>query len=153
MNGRAKLGFVIIAVALSACNKPLWITHSPETKVYTMRDVPIVELRRESEKYIGAAFQGRFKFYRIYQGIESVAEVKDRSQIVLGKTHFTARPIDQYGHVIRIRITPQQHEWFKSNGIERQDIINAKVRFAGVSVKQTIAFELLEVLAPMVNEQ
>ena len=69
-----------------------------------------------------------------------------RGQVILGETHFTARPVQQYLHAIQIQITPRQEAWIRAQGIERQDAIRARVRFKGIAPGAALAFELLEIL-------
>jgi len=66
-------------------------------------------------------------------------------QTIIGETHFTARPVQQSVHVIRIRITPEQDAWILDKGIRRQDVVKARVRFAGLAPSRALAFDLLEI--------
>lgn len=124
---------------------PPWKQVRPGEKVYTMLDIPLRQLHRHPEAYIGTVFEDRFKFYRIYHNSED-ADPQMRGQVILGKTHFTARPIQQYLQAIQIQITPAQEAWIREQGIERQDAIRARVRFVGMAPGEALAFDLLEIL-------
>ena len=124
-------------------NSP-WIQAAADKQVLTMRDVPLDFMRRDPAKYQGMVFEDRFKFYHVYRDVED-ADPARREQTILGETHFTARPIQQYFNVVRIRITPEQQRWIENKGIRRQDVLDAKVRFAGIAPRGALAFELLEI--------
>ncbi len=96
-------------------NTSPWIPVAADEQVLTMRDVPLDLMHREPEKYLGTVFEDRFKFYHIYRDKEDVDPAKSR-QTIIGETHFTARPVQQSVHVIRIRITPAQDEWMLEQG-------------------------------------
>ena len=121
-----------------------WIQAAADKQVLTMRDVPLDFMRRDPAKYQGMVFDDRFKFYHIYRDVED-ADPARREQTILGETHFTARPIQQYFNVVRIRITPEQQQWIEDKGIRRQDVLDARVRFAGIAPRGALAFELLEI--------
>jgi hypothetical protein len=121
-----------------------WIPVAADEQVLTMRDVPLDLMRRDPGKYQGMVFEDRFKFYHIYRDVED-ADPARREQTILGETHFTARPIQQYFNVVRIRITPEQQQWIENKGIRRQDVVDARVRFAGIAPRGALAFELLEI--------
>jgi hypothetical protein len=53
--------------------------------------------------------------------------------------------VQQSVHVIRIRITPEQDAWILDQGIRRQDVVKARVRFAGLAPSGTLAFDLMEI--------
>jgi hypothetical protein len=127
-------------------NTSPWIPVAADEQVLTMRDVPLDLMHREPEKYLGTVFEDRFKFYHIYRDKEDVDPAKSR-QTIIGETHFTARPVQQSVHVIRIRITPAQDEWMLNKGIRRQDVVKARVRFAGIAPGGALAFDLLEIEA------
>jgi hypothetical protein len=124
-------------------NSP-WIPVAADEQILTMRDVPLELMYREPEKYQGIVFEDRFKFYHIYRDKEDMDPAKSR-QTIIGETHFTARPVQQSVHVIRIRITPEQDEWIQNKGTRRQDVIKARVRFAGIAPGGALAFDLLEI--------
>jgi len=155
-----KLGFALLVMSLSmaagaadksaaeqqdqnANNSP-WIPVAEGERILTMRDVPLDLMHREPEKYLGVVFEDRFKFYHIYRDSEDVDPAKSR-QTIVGETHFTARPVQQSVHVIRIRITPEQDEWIQNKGTRRQDVVKARVRFAGIAPGGALAFDLLEI--------
>jgi len=125
-------------------NNSPWITVAADERILTMRDVPLDFMRRDPAKYQGTVYEDRFKFYHIYHDVET-ADPARREQTILGKTHFTARPIQQYFNVVRIRITPEQEQWIKNKGIRRQDVVKARVRFAGIAPRGALAFDLLEI--------
>jgi len=137
--------FIMIGFTLAATPGCSPIKEKPDTVSYSFKDIPISRLRKNAADYVGKVFSGRLKFYRIYQGVASGKKVKRGTQITLGMTHFTARLMDQYAHVIRIRISPEQKSWLQQQGIARQDIIDAKVRFAEISVGNTLAFDLVAI--------
>lgn len=122
-----------------------WIKTDPGAKIYTLLDIPLSELQQSPSRHIGEVFVDRFKFYRIYRNKQDRIPSLSK-QTVLGKTHFTARPLRQYIHVVQIRITPEQDAWIRAKGIHRQDVIKAKVRFAGLGEGDVMAFELMEIL-------
>jgi hypothetical protein len=121
-----------------------WIPIAPDVQILTMRDVPLDLIYKEPEKYQGMVFEDRFKFFHIYRDKEDMDPAKSR-QTIIGETHFTARPVQQSVHVIRIRITPEQDAWILDQGIRRQDVVKARVRFAGLAPSGTLAFDLLEI--------
>ena len=127
-------------------NNSPWIPIAPDTQILTMRDVPLDLMHREPEKYQGMVFEDRFKFFHIYRNEEDKDPAKS-PQTIIGETHFTARPVQQSVHVIRIRITPAQDEWILNKGTRRQDVLKARVRFAGIAPSGTLAFDLLEIEA------
>lgn len=121
-----------------------WIPVAADESILTMRDVPLDLMHREPEKYLGTVFEDRFKFYHIYRDKEEMDPARSR-QTIIGETHFTARPVQQSVHVIRIRITPEQDEWIQNKGTRRQDVVKARVRFAGIAPGGALAFDLLEI--------
>jgi len=121
-----------------------WIPLAEGERILTMQDVPLGLMQREPEKYLGTVFEDRFKFYHIYRNREDAIPVLSK-QTIVGKTYFTARPIMQATHVIKIQITPAQDEWIRRNNVRRQDILKARVRFAGFAPGNTLAFDLLEI--------
>lgn len=125
-------------------NNSPWVQAAAGEQVLTMRDVPLDFLRSDPAKYQGMVFEDRFKFYHIYRDVED-ADPTRREQTILGETHFTARPIQQYFNVVRIRITPEQQQWIEDKGIRRQDVVDARVSFAGIAPRGALAFELLEI--------
>ena len=147
---RIQCGMVIPVIlaallALTGCaQQSPWIQISSDKKVYGMLDIPLRKLHEEPENYIGTVFEDRFKFYHIYHDKED-ADPALRGQVILGETHFTARPIHQYLHAIQILITPRQEAWIRAAGIERQDAIKARIRFKGIAPGAALAFELLEI--------
>jgi len=155
-----KLGLALLVMSLSmaagaaderaaeqqdqnANNSP-WIPVAEDERILTMRDVPLDLMHREPEKYLGTVFEDRFKFFHIYRDAEDMDPAKSR-QTIIGETHFTARPVQQSVHVIRIRITPEQDAWILDQGIRRQDVVKARVRFAGLAPSGTLAFDLMEI--------
>lgn len=123
-----------------------WVTIPADAKVYvhTMLDIPLRNLIENPEGYIGTVFEDQFKFYHIYHGKDD-ADPASRQQVILGKTHFTARPVQQDTMMIQIQITPQQESWMHEQHIERQDVVRARVRFVGIAPGDALAFELLEI--------
>jgi len=124
-------------------NSP-WIPVPEGEPILTMQDVPLDLMYRDPEKYLGTVFEDRFKFFHIYRNKEDMDPAKSR-QTIIGETHFTARPVQQSVYVIRIRITPEQDAWILDKGIRRQDVVKAKVRFAGLAPSGALAFDLLEI--------
>jgi|GEM_PF-2015987 len=124
-------------------NSP-WIPIAEGEPVLNMQDVPLDLMYRDPEKYLGAVFEDRFKFFHIYRDKEDVDPALSK-QTIVGETHFTARPVQQSVYVIRIRITPEQDAWILDKGIRRQDVVKARVRFAGLAPSGTLAFDLLEI--------
>ncbi|MEK6776055.1 MAG: hypothetical protein AABY87_04110 [bacterium] len=142
---RHGLGILLVFwIAVSACAGTQGGLR-PDEPVYTFLELPMKRLYSETDSHIGKVFDERFKFYRIYHDKET-ADPSKREQTIQGKTHFTARPITQYMQVVRIQITPRQEKLLLTMGIERQDVIRAKVRFAGLAPGGSLAFDLLEVL-------
>lgn len=144
---RTVIAVILVALLVMAgCEEPSpWIQVTPDEKVYDMLDIPLLKLHEETEDYIGTVFEDQFKFYRIYHDKED-ADPAVRGQVILGETHFTARPVQQYLHAIQIQITPRQEAWIREHGIQRQDAIRLRVRFKGIAPGAALAFELLEVL-------
>jgi hypothetical protein len=141
---RFVLTVVLAAMFLTMACSP-WIKAKQGEPIHTFLDIPMDEIHAYPEKHIGMVFEDRFKFYRIYHDKET-ADPSKREQTIRGETHFTARPIQQYLYVIRIRITPHQEKWINKKGIRRQDAIKARVRFAGIAPNGNAAFDLLEIL-------
>ena len=125
-------------------NASPWIPVAADERILTMQDVPLDLMRSDPAKYHGTVYEDRFKFYHIYHDKDD-ADPALREQTILGETHFTARPIQQYFNVVRIRITPEQEQWIEDQGIRRQDGVTATVRFAGIDPRGALAFELLEI--------
>ena len=127
----------------------------PEGPVYTFLDVPLSEVRGHIDEYRGALFEGRVKYYHTYHSREDVdlslntrpeVSPNDRVQVILGKTHFTARPIQQYGHMVQIQITPEQDRDLQKRGVERQDVLKCRLRVDGIAPGGGLAFDLVEIL-------
>ncbi|MGD2138277.1 MAG: hypothetical protein PVF08_08475 [Gammaproteobacteria bacterium] len=121
-----------------------WLPLPEGEPVLTMRDVPLDLMYGNPEKYLGTVFEDRFKFFHIYRDKEDMDPARSR-QTIVGETHFTARPVQQSVHVVRIRITPEQDAWILDQGIRRQDVVKARVRFAGLAPSGALAFDLLEI--------
>jgi hypothetical protein len=154
-----KLGFALLMMSLSLTalaageiitkkqenldNSP-WIPVPEDEPILTMQDVSLDLMYRDPEKYLGTVFEDRFKFFHIYRDTEDMDPAKSR-QTIIGETHFTARPVQQSVYVVRIRITPEQDEWIQNKGIRRQDVVKARVRFAGLAPSSALAFDLLEI--------
>lgn len=141
-------------IALSSLLLPLLVAvacagpqraKEPEGPVYTLSEIPLSELRADVEKYRGALFEDRFKYYWTYRSKEDV-DFSRSKQTILGKTHFTARPIDQYTHAVQIQITPDQDRKLVEMGVRRQDVLKCRVRFAGIAPGGATAFDLVEIL-------
>lgn len=147
VHGRAVMViFLVLLLGIAGCEEPSpWIQIAPDEKVYDMLDIPLRRLQEETDDYLGTVFEDQFKFYRIYHDKED-ADPAMRGQVILGETHFTARPVHQYLYAIQIQITPRQEAWIRAQGIKRQDAIRLRVRFNGVAPGAALAFELLEIL-------
>lgn len=150
----ALLGLAAL-LAMAGCAAPPaasspWVKAGPGVEIHGSLDVPFAELQHEPEKYVGAVFEDRFKFYRIYHDKQD-ADPAQRGQVILGETHFTARPVAQPLNLIQVVITPAQEAWIREHGIERQDAIRLRVRFKGLAPGSALAFELLEVVEPAAN--
>ena len=140
------MAFLAALLAMAGCaQQSPWIPIAPDEKVYRILDIPLRKLQEEPEKYIGTVFEDQFKFYRIYHDRED-ADPALRGQVILGETHFTARPIHQYLYAIQIQITPRQEASIRATGLERQDVIRARIRFKGIAPGAALAFDLLEIL-------
>jgi len=122
-----------------------WVPLEPDEKVYSISDVPLRALQQETDNYVGTVFEGQFKFYRIYHDTED-ADPAQRGQVILGETHFTARPVNQPLDIIQVVITPEQEAWIRERRIARQDAIRLRVRFKGIAPGSALAFQLLEVI-------
>jgi hypothetical protein len=145
---RFTAGLLLLVAGLTGAGcttAPPWKQISPDEKVYTMLDIPLRRIHQHPEEYLGTVFEDQFKFYRIYHSKED-ADPDIRGQVILGKTHFTARPVKQYLQAVQIQITPAQEAWIRKQGIVRQDAIRARVRFVGIAPGEALAFELLEIL-------
>lgn len=121
-----------------------WIPAPADARIETMEDIPLSLMHKEPEKYVGTIIEDRFKYYHTYHSKED-AKPGAREQVIVGKTHFTARPVMQPTQMIMIQITPAQDAWISEKGIQRQDVVKAKVRFAGVAPGGALAFDLLEI--------
>jgi len=121
-----------------------WIPVAEGERIMTMHDVPLRLLRRDPDKYLGMVFEDRFKFYHIYRSREDV-DPAVRQQVIIGKTYFTARPVLQSTEMFKIQITPAQDAWMTKQDIRRQDVVKARVRFAGIAPGEALAFDLLEI--------
>jgi hypothetical protein len=154
-----KLGFALLMMSLSLTalaageiitkkqenlDDSPWIPVPEDEPILTMQDVSLDLMYRDPEKYLGTVFEDRFKFFHIYRDTEDMDPAKSR-QTIIGETHFTARPVQQSVYVVRIRITPEQDEWIQNKGIRRQDVVKARVRFAGLAPSSALAFDLLEI--------
>lgn len=134
-----------VVLVMAGCGKSdPWVELEPDEPVHSFTEIPFNSLLEETDKYTGAVFEDRFKFYRIYHDKETSDPTK-MEQVIEGETHFTARPIQNYVNVVRIRITPEQEAWIRKEGIRRQDAIQARVRLAGFAPSGVLAFELLEI--------
>jgi len=145
-------GWMAILLAVGAllvvtgCAAPSpWVPVGPGVEVHDSLDVPLRKLHEDTENYVGTVFEDQFKFYRIYHDKQD-ADPALRGQVILGETHFTARPVSQPLNVIQVEITPSQEAWIRDRGIERQDAIRLRVRFKGIAPGSALAFELLEVI-------
>jgi hypothetical protein len=150
----ALLGLAAL-LAMAGCSAPPqasspWVKVDPGVEIHDSLDVPFAEFQEDPEKYVGAVFEDRFKFYRIYHDKQD-ADPALRGQVILGETHFTARPVAQPLNMIQVVITPSQEAWLREHGIERQDAIGLRVRFMGLAPGSALAFELLEVVGPDAN--
>jgi len=144
-----RTGILIVIIALlgtAGCQSSSpWIPISPQEKVYGMLDIPLRNLHAQPQDYVGTVFEDQFKFYRVYHDKED-ADPALRGQVIVGETHFTARPVKQYLQVVQIQITPAQEVWIVEHGIQRQDAIRLRVRFNGIAPGGALAFQLLEIL-------
>jgi hypothetical protein len=124
-------------------NNP-WIPVAEDERILTMQDIPLDLMRRDPEKYQDMVFEDRFKYYHIYRSKEDVDPALSQ-QVIVGKTHFTARPVLQSTQMIMIQITPEQDAWMTKQDVRRQDVLKARVRFAGIAPGGALAFDLLEI--------
>jgi len=144
-SGTATRWVFLLLLGITSCRATSpWVPVAPDEKVYGPLDIPLQKLHEETEDYIGAVFEDQFKFYRIYHDIED-ADPAVRGQVIAGETHFTARPVNQYLQFVQIQITPAQEAWIHKRGIQRQDVIRARIRFRGIAPGGALAFELLEI--------
>lgn len=139
----AWLATVIMITGLAGCSGP-WIQAEGERATHSSLDIPLARLRAHPDEYIGMVFEDHFKFYHIYHDRQT-ADLENREQVIAGRTHFTARPVTQYMYVVQIQITPRQEAWLRKQGIRRQDVVKAKVRYAGLAPGEALAFELLNI--------
>ncbi len=142
---------LLLITACAAPHHPL----KPEGPVYSFLDIPLSEVRNHIDRYRGALFEGRVKYYHTYHNEEDVkryypnnatAGPNERMQVILGKTHFTARPIQQYVHMVQIQITHEQEEELQRRDIERQDTLKCRLRVDGIAPGGALAFDLVEIL-------
>jgi len=122
-----------------------WVSVEPGEKIYGMSDVPLQALQQDTDSYVGTVFEGQFKFYRIYHDKQD-ADPARRGQVIVGETHFTARPVNQPLDMIQVELTPPQEAWIRERGIARPDAIRLRLRFKGIAPGSALAFELLEVI-------
>ena len=154
MQCRAAILLLVGALlAMTGCATPSpWVPVGPKEKVHDSLDIPLRKLHEETENYVGTIFEDQFKFYRIYHDKQD-ADPALRGQVILGETHFTARPVNQPLDVIQVEITPGQEAWIRERGIARQDAIRLRVRFKGIAPGSALAFELLEVIEAPAHER
>lgn len=155
MQCRTAILFVVASLlAMTGCATPSptpapapspWVAVSPGENVHGTLDIPLRKLQEEPENYIGMVFEDLFKFYQIYHNKQD-ANPALRGQVILGETHFSARPVNQPLNMIQVEITPDQEAWIRERGIERQDAIRLRVRFKGIAPGSALAFELLELI-------
>jgi hypothetical protein len=144
--GKMVVSFFLVVLVIGGCaNQSPWVRPGAEEKIYSMLDIPLRKLQEETDDYIGFIFEDQFKFYRIYHDRED-ADPALRRQVILGETHFTARPVKQYLHAIQILITSEQERWIREQGIARQDAIRVRIRFRGIAPGSALAFDLLEII-------
>jgi hypothetical protein len=147
----AVLLVVTTLLTMTGCAAPSpWVAVGAGVKVHGSLDVPLRKLQEEPENYAGTVFEDQFKFYRIYHDRQD-ADPALRGQVILGETHFSARPVNQPLDMIQVVITPAQEAWIRERGIERQDAIRLRVRFKGIAPGSALAFELLEVIETPAN--
>lgn len=150
-----------LAILCMLCLPPAWGEEQPPSPwvtlpsdagitVHSMLDIPLRNLIEHPEGYTGTVFEDQFKYYHIYHSKDD-ADPDSRQQVILGKTHFTARPVKQDTMIIQIQITPQQETWVHEHHIERQDVVRARVRFAGLAPGNALAFQLLEITQPPIH--
>ena len=125
---RTLLLSLLVTVACAGPQK----TKEAEGPVYTFLDIPMAELRTHVDQYRGTIFEDRVKYYQTYHSRED-ADPTRRMQVIEGKTHFTARPVNQYTNIIKVQITPEQDKEIVAHGIYRQDVLRVRLRFAGRS--------------------
>ncbi|RMG28457.1 MAG: hypothetical protein D6721_08290 [Gammaproteobacteria bacterium] len=134
----------LLCLAAAGC------VHAPGTPpgisapVHRFSEVPLRDLRADPRRWIGTRFEGRLKYYRLYHGPER-ARPGSREQVVRGKTHFTARPLEQMNYVIQVLVTPAQEAWLRAHHVQRQDTLWARLEFTGLAPGEALAFRLLEV--------
>jgi hypothetical protein len=136
---------LILVVSVSCASQRLWVQPGPNEKINSFLDIPLLSLQREPEKYTGKIFEGQVKFYRIYRNKKDAIPSLS-TQVIAGKTHFTARPISQYTNVVQIQITPRQDKKMREMKVHRQDVLHVRVRFVGLSEGGALAFKLMEIL-------
>jgi len=141
---------------VAACALPHHAAKST-APVHSFLDVPLSEVRSHIDQYHGALFEGRVKYYHTYHSRADVeryypnnsrpdTDPAKRMQVVLGKTHFTARPIQQYANVIQIQITHAQDQDLIRRHVERQDVLNCRLRVDRIAPGGALAFDLVEIL-------
>ncbi len=113
--------------------------------VYTFLDVPIAFLHEQTEKYMGVVFEDRFTFEGLYNA-DTPGGSADSKKATQGKPFIEARPIAQTSTVIQIQITPGQEERIKKMGVVKQDLVKAKIRFAGIGPGGNLVFDLIEIM-------
>lgn len=145
----------VALLLVAACAAPHQEVKPEAGPVYTFLDLPLSVVRSHIDQYRGALFEGRVKYYHTYHNDEDVkryypdnptAGPNERMQVILGKTHFTARPIQQYGHMVQIQITRAQEEDLQRRGVERQDTLKCRLRVDGIAPGGGLAFDLVEIL-------
>lgn len=126
---------VLSLVLLAACQES-----GPGAKhegpVHGFLDVPVEQLHQQTEKYLGAVFEGRFLLAE--PGAEPVAPGQpEESGLVL-----LARPEAQSARVLRLRV-PSRLERQARDRMAGKVPVKARMRFTGIGSGGQPTFELM----------
>jgi hypothetical protein len=110
-----------------------------EGPVHGFLDVPVEQLHEQTEKYLGAVFEGRFMLAE--PGAEPVApgQPKESGLVLL------ARPEAQSARVLRLRV-PSRLERQARDRMVGKAPVKARMRFTGIGSGGQPVFELMAVL-------
>ena len=129
---------VLSLVLLTACQES-GPGAKHECPVHGFLDVPVEQLHEQTEKYLGAVFEGRFMLAEL--GAEPVApgQPKESGLVLL------ARPEAQSARVLRLRV-PSRLERQVRDRMAGKAPVKARMRFTGIGSGGQPVFELMAVL-------
>ncbi|MGD2062738.1 MAG: hypothetical protein PVF51_04045 [Nitrospirota bacterium] len=100
---------------------------TPDERVHTFADIPIKELRAHPEDYVGAVFEEKFVFLRIWWSRD---RARPGVQFLDLPTHFTARIAAAPTTIARIEFPPEADPLFE----HRRDGTDVRLRVRFLSI-------------------